>query len=254
MISEYCIASEHIPFENASQSSELLYGGPFNYLECRDGYYILNDSKIIKEYKADDEFLRVNKNFTEKTVESTNMITALPSGWTGIDSLYFYDFSTNPWYNSNGTCGQISLGIIMAYYQDYVYPYTTVPTSVRTQYSPGTGQLLTKIYQAMGYGSATASNLYNGFNGFYSMNGYAKPFTAGYSVIGTAAYAYPKISNNRPVVIGMLSALGSTYGDHFVAAYQYSNDTVYYRCVNTWGSYTAVVNVSWTSQCLWING
>ena len=107
------------------------------------------------------------------------------------------------------------------------------------------------------------SSVLTGFNGYSIISKadvksdnslYAKPFTASYSVVGTAAYAYPKISNNRPVVIGMLSALGSTYGNHFVTVYQYSNDTMYYRCVDTWGSYTAVVNVNWTSQCLWING
>ena len=80
------------------------------------------------------------------------------------------------------------------------------------------------------------------------------PFTAGYSAVGTAAYAYPKIANSRPVVIGMRGILGSTYGNHFVVAYQYSTDTNYYRCIDTLGNSNAVINVSWTAQCLWING
>ena len=51
VISEYCIDSKHIPFENAPQNSDLIYAGPFSYLENKDGIYIYNDTQIISDLK-----------------------------------------------------------------------------------------------------------------------------------------------------------------------------------------------------------
>ena len=135
----------HIPFENADNNNELIYAGPFNYIELKDNQYILNGTETLNNFEVDEELIKMNTLLTKESTSNNRSSRSVSSGWIGIDNSNFTLYNSNSWQQHNGTCGQISLSILMAYYQDHITPHTTVPSSVRTQNSTSPGQLISDM-------------------------------------------------------------------------------------------------------------
>ncbi len=71
------------------------------------------------------------------------------------------------------------------------------------------------------------------------------------TLLGTSSIAKSRINNSKPILVGLLSILGSTYGDHWVTAYAYTDSL--YKVTDNWGDYRKAINISWTIGAVWIN-
>ena len=270
VISEYCLDTADIPYENW-KSGELLYGGP-------DCYMRRINQRIETAYDGEIETLELTPEYISAANEITNVVAqnhkinqmrSTTLTWTGITSSRFTRYNSGMWINNstnypsgNGICGPISLAIMMAYYQDYCCSnYTYVPTSIRTKNSTSPGTLITKLNAVIGHEDegTIISQLRGGYVSFYSI--YAQTTThASCSMLAVGSpWSYVKIKcdGSRPSVVRLLTSLGSTYSsNHYVTVYAYSTDssgTKYYRCIDNHGHYAKQVNASWAYGALWIN-
>lgn len=101
-------------------------------------------------------------------------------------------------------------------------------------------------------------DLYKGINTFIHQYAYSL-FTTHYPVksdLTTFSTAKTVINRNRPILIGLLDLYGSTYGNHWIVAYQYLDETGtandMYKCVDLWGDYDANVHVSWSQGYVYL--
>ena len=182
------------------------------------------------------------------TIATSTMTTYAYGMWVNNTTNY----PTSSGYPSAGICGTISAAGLMAYYDDYVYD-SYVPSSLRIRFSSNPGTLITTLYSyidALCPSGTVYTDVRNGINSYLASIGY---YGAGHYAIGgttTWTKAKSEISSGYPLCIGLLSALGSTYGNHWVLAYQYldsgSSYTSYYKVVDNHGSASAVVSVNWT--------
>lgn len=60
------------------------------------------------------------------------------------------------------------------------------------------------------------------------------------------------MDQERPVIVGTLAMQGSSYGDHWVVAYQYNDGQSLYKCIDNHGRQAATINVSWTSGVVYM--
>lgn len=253
IISEYDLSEGSNPYEQ--YSGQLYYGGPFNYFD--EATYI-NEIRLLN---SDDINLigEINKEFLQ--IDNTGTMLLGKNEYVGISSSRMSNYSSGKWINSSsnypssqgypsaGICGTIASAGLLAYYDDYVSD-DYVPASLRTRYSSTPGSLITTLYNYIDKGKSgtIASNLGSGINSYlraYSSSNYK----TSYGLATTWAAAVSKINSSRPIVIGLASILGSTYGDHWVLVYQYyagANGTDYYRCVDNHGSYNKVIQVAWS--------
>ena len=168
--------------------------------------------------------------------------------------------SKSPCYSQNGICGTISSAVMLAYYDDYVNN-NYVPASIRTQYSSSPGSLITTLYSyidALHPNGTLPSHLNAGIYNFLSNHSYVSTgHQSFYTTGGTWSIAKNEINAGYPLCIGLVGALGSIYGNHWVVAYQYLEtgniSTRMYKCVDVIGSYTAAVYVFWTQGAVYMD-
>lgn len=207
------------------------------------------------------EFRKANKRFLEiendakgttaswtTTIPQSRMSTYSGGYWNNTTNNYPY-----PSYSQNGICGTISSAVMLAYYDDYVNN-NYVPASIRTQYSSSPGSLITTLYSyidALHPNGTLPSHLNAGIYNFLSNHSYVSTgHQSFYSSGATWVTAKNEINAGYPLCIGLVEVLGSTYGNHWVVAYQYLDtgniSTRMYKCVDVIGSYTAAVYVCWS--------
>ena len=267
-LSEFDVSQNTLPY-GKNDGLFNLYAGPFNY-------YVFSDKNEMISFIAeiDDSLLTKNQEFLENTgcYTSEEIKSFSKSSWVGIPSWKMSSYSSGMWINntsnyptslgypSAGICGTIASAGLLAYYQDYVNS-NYVPSSMRSQYSNSPGSLITTLYtyidQPNPYGTV-GSHLQIGGNNFLQTYSYASSghqFAA--SIVNVWSGATSKISAGYPLVMGLLADLGSTYGNHWVLAYRYYDDTGMVNdllmVVDNHGSYVATVNRAWLSERVYIN-
>ena len=266
-LSEYNLDSPSKPYD-INKNGVKIYAGPFNYIELENEREL---KKTISSFTK--EIKEINNAFI---AEASNYIPdsskAMTASWTGISSSSMTKYYSGMWVNnstnyptssgypSGGICGTIAMAGLLAYYQDNVNS-NYVPTSLRTVNSSSPGSLITTLFTYIDQGAPNGtlpSDLVNGGNHFLQDYSYASPghrFVPNLLTVWNASVQ--KIYANYPLVIGLLAALGSTYGNHWVLAYQYyddsgtSNDML--RVVDNHGSYTATIKRAWISSCVMID-
>lgn len=265
VISEYDLENDNTNYDK-SVCQFKIYAGPLNYICQRKNTPLsVNSNDNLKTLiQKSNDFLAIEN-------ENNNLDSrATTASWTStISSSRMQKYSSGRWINSNsnyppssgypanGICGTIVAAGLLAYYDDYV-DNNYVPSSIRSQLISTPGSLITTLYTYIdkGKNGTIVSDVQRGINLF--LQDYSSVTYGASSSVLTFSNAKTKINASRPVCVGMLSALGapSNYGNHWVLAYQYyddsgtSNDK--YRVVDNHGSYTATINVSWTSGLVYM--
>lgn len=124
-----------------------------------------------------------------------------------------------------------------------------IPDNVRKQNSSSPGSLITKMVAETPFATSTIpSTVATGIRGFiskYSPNKYIKATSMSTNPFSTVK---SNCISNRPVFVGLLSSFGSSYGNHWITAYQYKETGVYvgyYKCIDNWGNYKKEITSSW---------
>ena len=258
MISEYEVYNGYKPYDNFDQSAIKYYAGPFNYYsksELTRAFNLGDSSNVQTIIQLNKEFLSLEREFSNQRVQDQ---------WVGINASYMSKYSSGMWVNSNenyppsqgyssdGICGTIASAAMLAYYDDHVND-DYVSSSIRERYSSSPSSLVTTLFHYIdeGKNGTIASDLGAGINNFLSDYSYCTyGHRAGFGLTTTFSHAKEKIEAGYPLVIGLTALLGSTYGNHWVLAYQYydysSANGDKYKVVDNHGSYNAVVSVQWS--------
>ncbi len=241
--------------------SGLIYAGPGNYVVEKNNQHIDSKSGKSVDLNVTDELIEKNDNMLSKeqnkeqslqasltTSSSISATATSATTWTGISSSRFVRYAT--WTNTDNTCGTYATAVMLAYLDDYIDD-TFVPSSVRTRSSTSAGTLITKLKSFIGDdGSGTyPSDLNYGigdFMDYYSLS----HIQSSSELILVDTWAKDSIDKGWPAVLGIVSILGSPYGNHWVTAYSYSGE--YYQAHDNWGDYAAIINNDWTTGLVWM--
>ncbi|HAO60686.1 MAG TPA: hypothetical protein DCQ90_01810 [Erysipelotrichaceae bacterium] len=273
LIAIYDLDSKHAPYEELPKTSKKVFGGPLNYfsvnskgqlVETNTGSIYAKNQITTAMRNMNSDFLNQAKSIQLVTVES-EIVYAATASWVGIPSSRVSRYSTGMWINSTtnypasqgypvlGICGTIAAAIMLAYFDDYI-DNNYVPSTIRIVNSSTPGSLITTLYNYIdkGKNGTFPWDVSSGVNSW--MMAYSPIYNLSHrSWYSTFTFSLAKddISNMRPVAIGLLEMLGSTYEDHWVTAYQFQENgifsTSYYKVVDNHGSYTATIHVNWTS-------
>ncbi|MBQ3384823.1 MAG: hypothetical protein IJG59_06375 [Erysipelotrichaceae bacterium] len=267
-LSEFDLSNNVLPYGHTDAKYNL-YGGPFNYFTFNEKAEMMSFvSQVDKTLLAkNQEFCNNTNGYSDEEMKRFSKAT-----WAGIPSWKMSSYSSGMWINdlahyptslgypSAGICGTIASAGLLAYYQDYVNS-NYVPSSMRSQYSNSPGTLISTLFTYIDQlhpGGTVGSHLLVGGNNFlqtYSYVSSGHQFAA--SVVSVWTGSINKINSGYPLVVGLLAALGSTYGNHWVLAYRYYDDTGsandLLMVVDNHGSYVATVNRAWLSERVFID-
>ena len=258
------------PYENDNKHVHA-YLGPKNYF-CISKEQLLQKNGLPQN----PELFMVNKQLhSEKNPNDTSKSnpTRLTMQWTvniapstmmkysgaGTSSTMWINSTTNyptsSGYPANGICGPIASAGLLAYYDDHV-SNNYVSSSIRTQGSNSPGSLITTLYNYIDYLNmgTVPSNLSYGINVFEGLYSSGTVSSAASSVVSVNSKAKNKINNSKPLCLGTVGEL--TYGNHWLLGYDYAYDdtgSLFYKCVDNWGSYTAVISSVFVTGVAYIN-
>lgn len=264
-ISQYSLESASNPYSEFTDEEKWYYAGPMNYLHEEDMVEIQGNVEIYAAIAEQNEI------FLSTAKEADAGISAMATNsWVGLPAPKMKAYASGKWVNSaanypsssgypsGGICGTIASAGLLAYYDDYIND-SYVPASIRSRKASTPGSLITSLYPYIDQGKSGTinSDLSKGINNFLSRYTSGTK-TATYGGISTFPTAKSKIDDGCPVAIGLLSTLGSTYGNHWALVYQYYDDSSstsndLYRCVDNHGNYSATINVSWSAGIVWMN-
>lgn len=249
------------PYSNASKDF-LFYYGPSNYYESNSISFVGNNNTMLNSNvdiagieDANSLMLSVtNPILSYYDIDSPEDLPInaddLQVEWDGVSSstMQAYNWgqpSVLANYTSNGICGTVASSILLAYYDDYV-ENLIVPDPVRLQFSTNSQFLIETMWYNIDFlhpNGTVATDLTSGINNFFNI--YQQAFgyhyySAYYSLLISGAQNF--LVNNEPVVLGLLTAYGSLYGNHWVTAYACNKAdananlpaAAYYKCVDTW--------------------
>lgn len=238
------------PYQNYDNSYKKIFGGPFSYLVESPSNQLLDaeSNSIINPERLNlNIYSIVKNNNAENLLFSNNNKSSNLRSYTGISETRFTRY--NNWINHNSTCGTYATAILLAYLDDYVNN-KYVPASVRTQNSTSPGTLINVLTPLIdgrtNYTGTYPDDLYMGTRQYFINYGISYVHDFGGSTFSTAKTV---INSGRPIVIGLLQALGSSYGNHWVTAYQYEDGSLlndYYKVIDNHGNYHAIISVGWT--------
>lgn len=254
-ISEYSLTKNSNPYKN-NMSDTLLYYGPMNYLfKSNESIVDIYSNRIISsnlrmENINDNDIENLKKLNTEflNNCAPVPVKTRASGSWVGAPASRFSRYNSSNWRNKSNICGPIAAAIMFAYFDDYV-GFDVIPDNVRKQNSSSPGTLITKMVAETPLATSTVpSTLATGIRGFiqkYSPNKYIKATSMSTNPFSTVKNS---CSSSRPICVGLLNSLGSSYGNHWVTAYQCKETGAfvgYYKCIDNWGNYSKEITSSW---------
>jgi hypothetical protein len=77
-----------------------------------------------------------------------------------------------------------------------------------------------------------------------------KKLRARMTMAGGWQRAVKRIDQGKPVIVGVLKVLGSTYGNHWVTAYAYmetSEGERFLKVHDNWGNYNKIIPAKWVN-------
>ncbi|MCI5722573.1 MAG: hypothetical protein MR283_01020 [Erysipelotrichaceae bacterium] len=295
-LSEYAVGIDS-PYKKEAKQYKLYYG-PHNYDSCNSLNITRRFSRSLSENNEAEQMIR---DANERMLENDDIANfrgvrskddqSKPSkepnhtpeeydiSWIGVseDKMRLYNWGQYPTYtnknlNPKGICGTVASTIMLAYSDDYV-DNNIVPTIMRPQFSNTPGRLYEAMWYAIDFphqNGTFPTNLVAGINEYF--NTYQKHYghhgyLAYFNLLNSGVFS--QIRQDRVICLGLVSLLGSEYGDHWVARYAVSDDFKYYKCIDTWVGYTdngdgsftfsdsnnyrAVVNANWVASnvCLY---
>ncbi len=172
--------------------------------------------------------------------------THLVGCWVGLPEQRFLTYKK--WRTTSGyLCGTYAAAVLLAYYQDYCMP-NLIPSDIRRKDSRDAKELIQKLrktIQPLGLPTVPIQ-VSTGISAFFRTQ--QQPIYARSTVVGSWQRATKRIREGKPVMIGILRLLGSTYGNHWVTAYAYyesASGERYYKVHDNWGNTNKVIPASW---------
>lgn len=172
--------------------------------------------------------------------------TYLVDCWVGLPEQRFLTYKK--WRTTSGyLCGTYAAAVLLAYYQDYRMP-NLIPSDIRRKDSRDAKELIQKLrktIQPLGLPTVPIQ-VSTGISAFFRTQ--QQPIYARSTVVGSWQRATKRIREGKPVMIGILRLLGSTYGNHWVTAYAYyesASGERYYKVHDNWGNTNKVIPASW---------
>lgn len=166
--------------------------------------------------------------------------------WVGIEEERFRPYRN--WRTTRGyLCGTNACAVLLAYYQDYL-DETIVPQFLRRQKSSNGKTLmafLRILIQPVDLPSL-APQVSHGLSRYFSH--FDLPYRGRSTLVGGWYRATKRIQAGKPVVVGLMKAKGSTYGNHWVTAYAFMETTDgkrYLKVHDNWGKYNQVIPAEW---------
>ncbi|HIY58054.1 MAG TPA: C39 family peptidase [Candidatus Tetragenococcus pullicola] len=166
--------------------------------------------------------------------------------WIGISEDRFKNYQN--WTTPSGyLCGTHAATVLLAYYQDFI-DESLIPNYIRKKNSRQY-QTLSHFLQAFiqPYDFPTTSfQVSHGLSKYFCLT--KKPLRARMTMVGGWQRAVKRIDEGKPVIVGVLKILGSTYGNHWVTAYAYmetSNGQRYLKVHDNWGNYNKIIPAKW---------
>ena len=166
--------------------------------------------------------------------------------WVGLPESRFAAYKN--WRTPSGyLCGTYAATVLLAYYQDF-RDELSLSSKIRKKRAHSDGQLscqLRKCIQPLGLPTIPLQ-VSKGVSKFLKKTG--NPLFARYTVLGSWQRATKRIRQGKPVMVGILKILGSTYGNHWVTAYAYyesASGERFYKVHDNWGDHQRVIPAIW---------
>lgn len=168
--------------------------------------------------------------------------------WIGLSEEQFFRYKN--WTTPSGyLCGTYASAVFLAYYQDYM-DFKIIPSTIRKPRQKD-NQLLVRHLQRyiQPHGLPTLSwQVAHGISRFTQRAD--TEYRARATMLGGWQRACKRINQGQPVILGILKVLGSTYGNHWVVAYAYSetrDGKRFFKVHDNWGSYNRVIPAHWVN-------
>jgi hypothetical protein len=276
VIAIYDLDTKIVPFSEIKDKQKKIFAGPLMYFieETPSSLKRIDANTIIDKSSIKKGDIEQNSIYVNLVVENSNSLVpetgtekmlATSGVITGLPETRFARYSSGKWINSSsnyppsqgypsgGICGTIASAVMLDYLDVYVQN-TTVPDFIKLASDSTPGYLITSLYPMIdkGKNGTIPLDLSNGIEN-WAMLVQSGILTTELSMTTTFSLAKKYINLGRPIAIGLLTMLGSTYGDHWVTVYKYQDNgiypfyTSYYWAVDNHGSYTARINVNWTA-------
>ncbi|HCE13300.1 C39 family peptidase [Enterococcus sp.] len=170
------------------------------------------------------------------------------STWQGIPEERFRLY--RQWVTPSGyLCGTYAAAVFLAYYQDHI-DASIIPQAFRKKNQrdlTAVTAFLRLVIQP--HGLPTISwQVAHGLSRYFAH--FQLPYRGRATMVGGWQRACKRIDQGKPVIIGILKPLGSTYGNHWVVAYAYlENDKGerFFKVHDNWGNYRKVIPASWVN-------
>lgn len=166
--------------------------------------------------------------------------------WVGLPEQRFLNYKN--WRTPYGyLCGTYAATVLIAYYQDFQNELFFSPT-LREKGTKDHVQLSEALRQAIQpLGLPTVpGQVSHGITKFLKHTG--NRVSARSTMLGSWQRATKRIRQGKPVILGVLKVLGSTYGNHWVTAYAYyqsSSGERFYKVHDNWGNTDQLIPASW---------
>lgn len=174
--------------------------------------------------------------------------TTNTENWIGIDEARFARY--RDWITPSGyLCGTYASAVFLAYYQDYVNEQM-VPSALR-QKDGSDGQTLSEFLRILIQPHEMPTVAYQVSHGLSKFFRYFHlHYRARATMFGSWYRATKRIKEGKPVILGIVKAKGSTYGNHWVTAYAYletADGKRYYKIHDNWGNYRKIIPAEWAN-------
>ncbi|OTP11356.1 hypothetical protein A5844_001491 [Enterococcus sp. 10A9_DIV0425] len=166
--------------------------------------------------------------------------------WIGLSEQRFLAYKK--WQTTSGyLCGTYAAAVLLGYYQDYQNE-AILPSTIRKKNSRDATELIQRLrekIQPLGL-PTVPFQVSTGITAF--LHAYDQKVNARSTMLGSWQRATKRIRQGKPVMVGILKLLGSTYGNHWVTAYAYfesSSGERFYKVHDNWGNHQRVIPASW---------
>lgn len=168
--------------------------------------------------------------------------------WIELPEERFKTYQT--WRTPSGfLCGTYASSVLLAYYQDYL-DETILPVKLRQKGSKDNQALIAAmqpVLQPIDLPTIPAQISF-GLNRFLKQQQASQ--RARFTTTGAWHRVTKRILAGKPVMIGVLRILGSTYGNHWVVAYGFYEDSRgqrFYKVHDNWGNYNKIIPAGWAN-------
>jgi hypothetical protein len=169
------------------------------------------------------------------------------SQWIGLSEEHFARYKN--WKTPSGNlCGTYAAAVLLAYYQDQIDEHI-LPKEIRKK--AGDRRVLIDFLQACIQPAGYPTIPFQVSRGLKKLcQTFQLPYSPRSTSIGSWQRATKRIMQGKPVILGVLRVLGSTYGNHWVVAYAYTETASgerFYKVHDNWGNYRQVIPASWAN-------